>query len=1139
MSETGEKLTRFLRELQRRKTIRVAAAYLGFGLILIAGASDIIPAFQTPDWVLRTVIIVVLAGLPVAIVLSWIFDITPEGVKRTEDLDRDVESTAEVEAEEVVVDEVKPSIAVPLGTAQRRQVSILRCTFSLNEEGAPVTDPEALRAVMPAYGELAERVAERFAGYNLESGGATFEIVFGYPLAYENDAVRAVAAAFAVQRDAAKLSPSVGGHDSLKVVPTIGVHSDLVIIEESGDGEEAARVVGGSSEVAGWLQTLSRPGSITLSSATYALLGSKVRCESAGAHTNAGSGETVDVYRAEEILSPEDMLAAHSISAHKVYGRGSELALIMDRWEMVQDGEGQFVVLRGEPGIGKSTLVRKVVASVLESGGAQVMSLYCSPFETSNAFHPIIEFMFGTGLELEQAESDAHRASRVARLLTDSGLDVERAAPLMNTLLKFGDTLDDDQGRRHSGEELRKEMLNCLVELFHSAARRRKLLLLIEDIHFADPSTLEFLDMIVNSGSDAGALCLFTTRPTLNLDWESRSDVTVLDLQRLSRRVTENLIRDTLGEQALPDTVVAKIVKETGGNPLFAEELTKAVAESVGDSGADAETKLILPGTLQQSLTSRIDRLGSARPLLQLCSLLGRRFDYRLLIAVSKTENEEALQSDLRGIVNAGFLFQEGAVPDSSYRFKHILMQESAESSLLRETRVALHALIAETLEEQFTDRAQRQPELLAVHYGEGGQPDKAVMYWTLASKRSLETFAIDEAIEQAEQGLKTIAATPESAARDTAEIRLLSLKGKGLLTKFGYANPTVEEIFTQALKLSESIGQSPELFQIVVGLWMYFFIGGETGHALSLSRRLKRIAEAQSSPARSLQAHYCHGYTLYRAGRYADAKDELELALGCEENEDDFASESPSGDDTRIHVRCILAHVLWHLGDEQQSLATSRDARTMADEVGNPYGIVFADFLSCWLHALRLEPAETARQAARVVEMAEEHGFRFFLPLGNFMLVWSSFDGGQTAGSAEADERIEQMAGCVQLFIDAGASNGVTWFLLEIAEQLVGTGQVDAADAEVARAKQYIEDTGERFFEAGVLRIEGLIAQRRGDDATAEQLLSEAASAARRAGSLGLVARATLALAELHRASSHTGNAEEPVARAEGGTGE
>ena len=696
----------FFRELQRRKTIRVAIAYALGAWIILQVADIVLPSFNAPGWIMPSLIIaLVVVGMPLALVLSWFFDITPEGVEKTADLDAD-------EDDEPAPVELKPSVAIPLGSAQRRQVTILRCTFRLSKNDEMLSDPEALLSNIPVLAELIEQVSKGFSAHALENSGPTFELLFGYPVAYENDALRAIAASFAILRDARFLSAANRGET---IVPILAVHSDLVVIDSSDDASVAATIVGSSSMTAAWIQTHAAPGQVALSSDTFSLLRDSVHCESMGEHTNVQSGVATTIYRALKMSPRSDFIADQGSAGHDTYGRESEIALILNRCDLALDGDDQFIVLRGEPGIGKSTVVRDVAVRVQQDDETLVMPLYCSPFESNNAFHPIVEYMLGPGLGLSGADSEAMRAASVERLLEVSGLDVDRFTPLLASLLELQSVEKAGSERSETGEVERKAVLACLLDVFKAAARRKNLLLIIEDLHWADPSTLEVVSMLVNDGSESGALFLFTVRPTATLEWESRSDVTMLDLQRLSRRVTEDLVNNILGDRTLPDEILQSIIKETGGNPLFVEELTRAVSETASD---ESITGLVLPGTLKQSLTSRIDRLGVAKPLLQICSLLGRRFDYELLKAVSQTENETALREELRAIVNAEFLFQKGAVPDSTYRFKHILMQETAHSSLLKSTRIDLHEHVAETLEQ---GNRRRRAELVQLNRGPRG----------------------------------------------------------------------------------------------------------------------------------------------------------------------------------------------------------------------------------------------------------------------------------------------------------------------------------------------------------------------------------------------------------------------------------
>ena len=1070
MREIGDRILRFVGELRRRKTIRVAAGYIVVAWVLVEAASVVLPAFGAPSWILPGIIITLVIGLPVVGVLSWMFDIGPQGLERTEELPD--EAAGAQEEETSVPEAIKPSIAIPLGNAQRRQVSLIHCSFQLAGKDGKKRDPEEMLSLAPKFEELIDSVAERFSGQRLDSSGVTFQVLFGYPVAYENDALRAAAAAMAIVRDAGSIGAE-GDRKTSSLSATVGVHSDLAVIQEE-EGSESIRVVGDTTQIAAWLQSQASEGSVFLSGQTVDLLRGQVECEPVGEQTHAATNFDTIVWRAVRISSPRETLDLEE--THRVLGRDTEIALILDRWELAKEGEDQFVVLRGEPGIGKSTVVRKVVAAARCSSDTLVMPIFCSPFETSSPFFPIIEYLRGPGLRLADVEGDSEQAGAVVeRLLRASGLDPAETGPLLATLLKFdaGGRGAPDPAR--SGEALRAEMLNCLMAMFRAAAKRGKLLILFEDVHWADPSTLEFIGMMINGGSQAGALCLFTARPEARLEWASRADVTVLDLQKLSRRTTEDLVRDIIGDIAVSEDIITRIVRETAGNPLFAEELARTVVEAAPELEAEAGGALELPATLKQSLAARIDRLGGVKPLLQLCSLLGDRFDYALLKAVSLTENEEALGQELRTLVNGGFMVQNGVPPDATYHFRHALAQESAHNSLLIATRVELHARVAAIIEEQFPDKVTRNPEVLAYHHGEGAQPDRAVRYWTLACKQSLGAFAVREAIQQATNGLRQLERLAQSETRDLAEIQLRSMLGKGLLTLHGYADPKVEETFARALRLSETIENVPQAFQIVVGLWMYFFIGGEVRHALSLARRLKRMAEADGASDKLLQAAYSKGYTLYRQGNFEDALAELEGTWPLEAEGTDFSSQSPSGDDTRIHLRCVMANVLWHLGQPDRALEVLTEGRRLAEEIGNPYGLVFALHHSSWHYALRREPVETDRYAKATIALAEEKGFKFWLPLGHYMQAWAS-------------NRIEDMEAALEAYVRAGAEYGATYLGTLLAEEMIRTGDLDGAAKWIGHVRQRMETTGERFMEAELSRVDELLATARGQVGGAEQ---------------------------------------------------
>ena len=903
MAQRRTSISRLFHELRRRKTFQAAATYIVFAWVLIEGASVVLPAFAAPEWMLPAMIVALTLGLPVAVVISWIFDLTLSGFERT---GPEVESAESGDAQSArsgpVV--VKPSVALPLGTARHRQVSLLRCSFELRSAGKTVSDPEAMLSLREPLDELIDNTAEHFSALCVERSGLSFELLFGYPVAFENDVLRACAAAFSIQHGVENLSVSASQYAGAALVASIGIHSDAIIVEATGEDDQV-RVIGDISQVTGWLQSAATAGSIVLSEASRSLLRDKVRVESLGIRHNHHTGQEMQVFAAQELRPHDPIEGATPDSHHEMIGREAELALLLDRWSIVKEGELQVVVLRGEPGIGKSTLVREMMTRTRRNDDAQIIPLFCSPIESDNTFYPLIDYFLGP--TFGSIDDGAHEAQHehLARLLDLPGYSKADAAILQSALLSYVSVEGAGVIKGKSAVQSRRDLQHSLLQYFAVASRHGPLVFVIEDIQWADPSTLKFAEMLVqgSTGISIELLCLFSCRPEIKFDWMSRSDVFVLDLQRLPRRATERLIRSTTTDVELADDILNKIVAESDGNPFYAQELARAAAEGQ----TEGSNGLLLPGSIQQSLVSRMDKLGSAQPLLQLCSLLGKRFDYKLLLAVSETENEEALQADLRTLVNAGLLFQIGAVPESAYRFRHILMQEAAHASLLRATRTEQHVRIASIIEAEFPEKVQKRPQLLAYHYSNGALPQEAVFYRIKACRKALTAYAIVEAIEQAESGLRELDAMPASDERDSLEVTLLGLRAKGLLAIRGYGDPSVERAYARALSLTEQLQDTPQIFQLVVGLWMYFFIAGEAEHATQLARRLVRIAARTKSSAKTMQAQYCLGHSLFRLGRLKESLEQLELALETEKIDDDFSSESASGDDTRIHVRAVM----------------------------------------------------------------------------------------------------------------------------------------------------------------------------------------------------------------------------------------
>lgn len=1104
----------FFREVWRRHVLQVALPYCVGGWILIEVAELVLDAFEAPNWILQTILIAFLVGLPIIIVLAWIFDFTPTGLVRTRSVAKEQAAVA-----------AAPAMALSLGESERRQVTMLSCAFDFRADQQDDDDPEFLRDAILALESVFENIATRYQGYRLRRSAEELTLVFGYPSARDDDARRAVAAGLALLDAAQQLDENHDGIPDLAV--QIGVHTGLVVIDESRNEQAGITIIGQVPRFVAWLQAIAPTGCVTISAQTRALVHRFHASESLGMHQPTPLNEPVEVFTVKSGKMP-----APAAEAPQPVGRELELAQLQARWQHASDGDGQFVLIKGEPGIGKSSLVCAFVDGISANASAWVLQVYCSPYEQNTSLYPIIQAIRGPVLGFEAGDSKAIKWQKLSKFAQVRCRDFELALPLLARLLSL--SLPDDMAPLSgSPQHIRVQTLELLIHIIRQQAEKRPFLLIIEDLLWADPTTLEWVQMLVEEGPSQGVFLLLTARPHFRAEWARRSWVLVMDLLPLASRAATDLLRQTAGDAELPAALVEYIVRETGGNPLYVHELTRAVLESGewqhipgGDSNPDLSWMKI-PATLKESLAARVDHLGPAKALLQLCSVLGREFDYEQLRAVSGTENEDALKKELNSIVQSELLFRRGNSANPSYTFKHILIQETAYNSLLRSKRKELHLRTAHIIEKDYPEIAQAQPELLAWHFGEAGELAKAVVFWTQAARLSLQAFANLEAINQARSGLEAVRSSPQTAARIAQEIPLQSMLGSGLLATRGYAAPEVREAFTRARDLCEQAGDAPQLFQVVVGLWMYYQISANYPRALELSQTLVRIADASGEPGKYLQAHYCRGYTLYYQGNYQSARSELELALKSEKQGIDYRAQSASGDDTRAHVRIVLAHLNWHLGHARKALDFMNDALALTHGEGNPFGIAFVTFNAAWFHVLRHDAATALPLARAAVEMANANGYNFFRPLAEFMQAWSEGRERKSRLLPSGEQTALQQQNFSDQYQQTGALLGISFQYFSIAADLVALGHGDRAEQKLLQAWTHVEETGELFMAPEYHRLQGRICLLRGQSETALDCFRTARAQARQNGSLALERRADLDLAD---ALANAGQADEAL---------
>jgi class 3 adenylate cyclase len=692
--------------------------------------------------------------------------------------------------------------------AERRQLTVLFCDLVGSTELAARLDPEDMSRVIRAYQECCAAVVERWGGHVAKYMGDGVLAYFGWPVAHEDDAERAVRAGLALGQALTRVTtPAVE-----PLAARVGIATGLVVVGEM-IGEGAAReeaVVGETPNLAARLQALAEPGGVVISQATRRLVGGLFELDDLGSQQLKAFVELLAAWRvAGEGRAEGRFEARHAGGLTPLVGREHELDLLFDRWQQASEGEGQVVLLSGEPGIGKSRLVR-ALRERLGDALYTTLSHLCSPFYQTSALHPVIDLL-ERAAGFTRDDPPARKLDKLEALLARGTNDVAAAAPLIAALLSLP-TGDRYPPLDLAPERQKHEILNALLVQLTGLAAERPVLALYEDVQWADPSTLELLERVIERVQRLPVLVLVTFRPEFVPPWRGRAHLTALSLNRLNRRRGAAMVAELTGK-ALPAEVLEQILLKTDGVPLFVEELTKAVLELglLRDAGdryvlGGPLPPLAIPPTLQDSLVARLDRLAPVKEVAQVAACIGREFGYELLAAVLPLDST-ALHDALHALAQAELVFGEGTPPHANYLFKHALVRDAAYESLLKSRRQALHARIAGALEERFPDIASAQPELVAHHCTAAGLTEKAVEYWSKAGQSAIERSAMAEAVVQLKKGLELLAGLPADSTGGRRELDLQVALGVALMAAEGWGSREAVGAYARARELSEQSG--------------------------------------------------------------------------------------------------------------------------------------------------------------------------------------------------------------------------------------------------------------------------------------------------------------------------------------------
>ena len=874
--------------------------------------------------------------------------------------------------------EAPPPVARATPEAERRQLTVLFCDLVGSTALSAQLDPEELREVVRAYQDTCAKVIARFEGHIAQYLGDGLLVYFGYPLAHEDDAQRAVRAGLGMIEAMGQLTTRLG-QEGLRPAPTqsrqrgvhlavrLGIHTGLVVVGEVGGGTRQEQLaLGETPNLAARLQGIAAPNTLVISATTFQLLGGFFACQPLGTPPLKGQAQPLAVYRVlYESMARSRLEAAGSTGWTPLVGREQEIGLLLERWAQVKEGVGQVVLLSGEAGIGKSRLVQVLQEHVATEPQAWLTPCQCSPYYQNTALYPLIDLLERVALRFEREESPPQKLRKLEGFVVQYGLPLAEAVPLFAALLSL--PLPADYAPlTMSPEQQKQQTLHALLTIFLRIAAQQPVLFVMEDLHWVDPTTLELLRLLVDQGPTTRILALFTCRPDFSPPWTGRAHLTQVTVHRLPRRQAVEVIRQVAHGKVLPPEVVEQIVAKTDGVPLFVEELTKMVLESGLLQEWDDRYELTsplpplaIPATLHDSLMARLDRLATVKGLAQLGATLGREFSYELLRAVSPWD-EATVQRGLHQLVEAEFLYQQGLPPQTTYVFKHALIQEAAYQSLLKSTRQQYHQRIAQVLEAQFPETVETQPELLAHHYTEAGLRHRPLPYWQRAGERALERSANLEAISHVTRGLEVLQALPETRERAQQELALQITLGPALMVTKGPAAPEVERVYIRACELVPAGGGHAAALPGAVGAVVVAIMraGAVTRGRGSWGSSSSAWPSSYKTRRCLLEAHRALGNTLFFLGSWPLPAHTWSRAGPLRPAAAPRPCLASTARTLAWPARLFGALCLWLLGYPDQARQWSQEALTQAQELSHPYSLAYA--------LLLLTPCSTSCAARR-----------------------------------------------------------------------------------------------------------------------------------------------------------------------------
>jgi len=1002
--------------------------------------------------------------------------------------------------------------------AERRQLTVMFCDLVGSTELSRLLDPEELHELLKSYQSSVASEVERYEGHIAQYLGDGILVYFGYPMAHEDDPHRAIHAALASIEAIKEKNTFLD--DDIKFRIRIGIHTGMVVVGDVGSGQRTEHLaLGDTPNIAARIQGLADPDTIVISQTTHKLVNRHFDFEDLGLSSIKGVDEEVNLFRAlNEVNDQQQTDIEQQNDREECVGREIETTLLNHRWDLCKQGRGQVILIGGEPGIGKSRLVNAISKHVTEDDAFRI-KLRCSAYHTNSAFYPFVN-MLETLMEFSRDDNQVEKRSKLEAFLSECSYPVDESIPIIAALLSIS-LIREYPVDNYSPDRKKQIVQEVLVSVLHDKAAVKPLLLIWEDLHWADPSTLDVIGLLILRTESERCLCLLTHRPEFRHPWQSHASMTQLFLEHLTDGQIELMVNQMTKGKPLPKELLQQVMLKTDGVPLFVEQIVHQVLESGILQEINGRYEFIapldsiaVPMTLQDSLMARLDKSVAAKQLAQLGAALGREFSFELVSAVSGLEFEEVIAS-LSQLVKIQILNVRGTPPNSSYNFRHALIQDVAYLSVLKKDRKKYHYVIAQVLEDQFNNENETRPELLAHHHTAAGNHSQAIAYWRAAGEIAIRQSAHEEAIAHLRKGLELLDECPENYDKLINEISLQISLGAPLTATKGYCAEEVYQTYRRALTLSEMADDIPHRFRSQYGLWRLHMLRAEYAIAKKQAAELLQLVVTTKDASFPVPAGRAMGATLFYMGEFESSHQHLQHVIDTgavsEGQSEELITDIYDVVDPRVTCLSYAAWSCWMLGHLDIAAKNMQAAVDLADKLAHPFSIALAQSFASWLHQFTGDREQTQKCAQTALAVSKDQGFKFWVGWEEMMIAWASI------GDEQPERLSELMQEGLSTWQETGSKLGTGYFYTLLAQAHLEEGNASKARQCVLAALDFSEKTQEYWWQSEQLRHYGEIALKNdSDEQEAGNYFQRALEVARKQQAKSLELRAAISIGEL-----------------------